>query len=532
MTAWNDLLAAGLLGTDKAPVPLDALPEALRTRLTAAPPTDREGALLRAAALLLPYLRAGTLPPQPSLPLPAPCPEETRPVAPPEFQNVLNTLLDDASPSLPLLQRALAVCAARGWVLPPDDLPRLLDQAGKPGFRPLQEILPEIVGRRGEWLAQFRPAWRFALPLGDPETTWREGRLEARRALFRRLRRENPAQALALLESTWPEASAKERKTWLDALRPDARADDLPFFRNIFEEIPENQNPGKTEWRPVLHQLLLSIPESGRGQELFEAHLRHYFTVPKKKTLGLFGKKTEIGLKTPDQPAQALTPERVYGEWGFPSKSGDGRFHFALSETAYWLRVLLPFVPPSAWCGHWGLDAAGCVRGFCENPEFRFENAAGTFRFFLEPLAEATRRYGDAAFAQALFQHAPPNEPALLPLAPLVSSAEVEAYFTRCEPQFAAEHLHELTAHLPRWSARLSALLLRQLAQALAAAPYHSFRFDVWLPNWHPTTPDTVEAATPKNIQDYQLGTLHQRLFGPVRWSVELQEKLMAFEKM
>ncbi len=524
MTAWNALATAGLLGTEHGPVPTEALPEALRARLAAVSTADREGLFLKTAALLWAYRRAGTLPPVAAVPAPPPCPPETRPYAPAGALKSLKRLLHEAAPA-PFLEHVLEEFNRRDWLVSPDLLLHLLQTGTMPAHRLAQELIRLGVGERGAWLAQFQPAWAYALAPGDPEAAWQTGRLEERRRAFASLRQQDPARALALLGESWPTETVRERKEWIRLMQTGASPGDLPFLKKINEELtppPPDEKPMQRELRLEVAQRLLARPESGWGERLFDDHLRHYFPVPKKGILGWLGGKPEIRLTVPTDARQVLTPALVHDSLGFPSKSSDARLHYALSETAYWLRVLMPFVPPRRWAKHWGLDAEACVRVFCENEDCFSEKGTTRFYFFLESLAEATRRFGDAAFAQALLHHAPPNDPALLSLGTLAGAQATEAYLGRCTGHFVRQHLHALARLLPDWSPSLSSLLLRHLAEGFCADHYLAGQTDVRLPNWHPESVRQFAAVLPKNTTEYQLTTLETRLFGPVRESVQI----------
>ena len=155
--AWEDLVTAALLGTDRRtpPVPVAGGREA-------------PVALLDAAAEATVRRRAG-LRPAAAAPRPAPAPADPRPPLPAAAARRLAMLLADrpgtgggrrgtAPDLMELLPQWLAAANARGWAPPPQALPALLDAArGRTDLRP---AVLEFAGPRALWLAryQFRAA--------------------------------------------------------------------------------------------------------------------------------------------------------------------------------------------------------------------------------------------------------------------------------------------------------------------------------------------------------------------------------------
>ncbi|MET8942215.1 DUF5691 domain-containing protein [Streptomyces sp. NPDC004542] len=264
--AWEELVTAALLGTDRRP--------------PAGGPPGREApvALLDAAAVQTVRRRAG-LRPGPAARRPDPAPEDPRPALPAPAGRRLAMLLADrpgvggtgrrsTSPDLmELLPQWLAAANARGYAPPPQALPALLDAArGRTDLRP---AVLAFAGPRALWLARLNPDWRFALraapgggaALPDPDDTdgvrrlWEEGLFAERVALLSAVRARWPAVGRELLAATWTTERAEDRLMFLDSLRTGLAAEDEPFLEQALADRSRNV-------RATAAELLSALPGS------------------------------------------------------------------------------------------------------------------------------------------------------------------------------------------------------------------------------------------------------------------------------
>ncbi|MEU3611043.1 DUF5691 domain-containing protein [Streptomyces sp. NPDC006872] len=264
--AWEDLVTAALLGTDR------------RTPPGAAPGRDAPAALLDAAAAETVRRRAGLRPGR-AAPRPEPAPEDPRPALPAAAARRLALLLADrpgtgsggrrstAPDLMELLPQWLTAVNARGFAAPPEALPALLDAArARTDLRP---AALRFAGSRALWLARLNPDWRFALrgapgggaPLPGPaearrvETLWQEGLFAERVALLASIRSRDPDAARELLMATWSTERAEDRLMFLDSLRTGLGARDEPFLEQALADRSRNV-------RATAAELLSALPGS------------------------------------------------------------------------------------------------------------------------------------------------------------------------------------------------------------------------------------------------------------------------------
>ncbi|MFI9047845.1 DUF5691 domain-containing protein [Streptomyces sp. NPDC053427] len=278
--AWEDLVSAALLGTERRtpPVPLRAGRSAAAALLDAAAVST-----VRRRAALRPAL-AGERP--------APAPADPRPPLPPAARRRLSLLLADRgdtgggsrrgiAPDLTeLLPQWLAAAQEYGYRAPGALLPALLDAArARTDLRPAALAL---AGPRALWLARLNDDWKFALRgtggpsavpgAGDPDGVrrlWEEGLFAERVTLLTALRRRDPAAGLELLGGTWTTERAEDRLMFLDVLREGLSTTDEPFLEQALSDRSRNV-------RGTAAELLSALPGSalaGRMAERARAHI-------------------------------------------------------------------------------------------------------------------------------------------------------------------------------------------------------------------------------------------------------------------
>ncbi|GHH78796.1 hypothetical protein GCM10018793_30210 [Streptomyces sulfonofaciens] len=338
--AWEDLVTAALLGTDRRRPPV---------------PTghgDPAAALLDAAAVQTLRRRAG-LRPAPAAPLPDRAAPDPRPALPPAAARRLAVLLTDrpgtgsggrrgSAPDLmELLPQWLQTANARGYAAPPHLLPALLDAA-----RARTDLRPQVLafaGPRALWLARLNPDWKFALRatpgggalLPAPEDAegvrrlWEEGLFAERVALLAAVRAHDPVAARELLASTWSTERAEDRLMFLDSLHMGLRADDEPFLEQALTDRSRNV-------RAIAAELLSALPSSALATRMAA---RSALCV----TLDRSQQAPAIAVAPP--PACDADMERD----GVMPKPPAGR-----GERSWWLGQLVEATPLGAWSARFG----------------------------------------------------------------------------------------------------------------------------------------------------------------------------------
>lgn len=333
--AWEELVTAALLGTDR------------RTPPGTSPGRGAATALLDAAAAETVRRRAG-LRPGPAAPRPEPAAADARPALPPAAARRLALLLADrpgaagggrrgtAPDLIELLPQWLTAANARGFAAPAESLPALLDAArARTDLRP---AALRFAGSRALWLARLNPDWRFALraapgggtALPGPEETrrteelWREGLFAERVSLLASIRARDPDAGRELLAATWPTERAEDRLMFLDSLRTGLGPGDEPFLEQALADRSRNV-------RATAAELLSALPGSALAARMA---VRAGACVAVDRTRDT----PTLVVEAPHECDAAMERD------GVSPKAPPGR-----GERSWWLGQLVEAAPLSAW---------------------------------------------------------------------------------------------------------------------------------------------------------------------------------------
>ncbi|MFJ7076034.1 DUF5691 domain-containing protein [Streptomyces sp. NPDC098781] len=334
-SAWEELVTAALLGTDR------------RTPPGGTPGREAPEALLDAAAAETVRRRAG-LRPAGAAQRPPQAPEDPRPALPPAATRRLAMLLSDrpggsgggrrgTAPDLvELLPEWLATANHRGFGPRPEVLPALLDAArGRTDLRPAALT---FAGPRAVWLARLNPDWRFALraaPGGSAalpqledtaqvEQLWQEGLFAERVALLSAIRAREPDAARELLITTWATERAEDRLMFLDSLRTGLGPQDEPFLERALSDRSRNV-------RATAAELLSALPSSALAARMA---VRAGACVAVDHT----GEAPVIGVEAPHECDAGMERD------GVVAKAPSGR-----GERSWWFGQLAEATPLIAW---------------------------------------------------------------------------------------------------------------------------------------------------------------------------------------
>jgi len=257
----ESLTATALLGTARSTVSLTGLHAAATAG--ALDGGDPAPTLLAAAALESAFLAGASAPTTASVP--APAPDDPRPLLAEAAATRLRSLLVVDSPLLPEW-----FDAAAGFRPPPDLLVDLLDAAVR--LTRYRDGLVALAGPRGQWLAARNPDWA---PLRHPDTgddeDWRHGTPAARRRWFAVLRRTDPAAATALLSGAWRSETAEQRAALLTELATGLGAGDEPLLEHALDDR-------SLRVRQAAAGVLRHLPGTAYGQRMAQ-RLRDWITV-------------------------------------------------------------------------------------------------------------------------------------------------------------------------------------------------------------------------------------------------------------
>ena len=293
MSAWQDLVTASLIGTERAVVPATRIPG--WAAADAPVPDEHAGdrqmpgvgelsgdpaaGLLDRAALLAVARRAGRLP-EHAEPLPAADPDHRPAVSPAAGERLIRILGGDHPD---LLAEWLRAAAARGLRARAQALPPLLDRCRRagPADPGLRALVAEAGGARARWLAGLNPDWKWLTRLSQDQRVptaddarpggdaWRLGDIGQRRGYLAALRAGDPGAARDLIAASWAATSASERVTFLRVLADETGL--VPDDEPLLEAALDDRADDVRGWAGYL---LVTLPGSALGRRMAGRALR------------------------------------------------------------------------------------------------------------------------------------------------------------------------------------------------------------------------------------------------------------------
>ena len=217
------------------------------------------------------------------------------------------------------------------------DLPRMLE-LGR-GNTMLRAGLLNGLDTRGRWLAGLEKSWAWATGSTDtPEDavkSFETGSKAARVLALQAVREADPDAARALLETTWKQDPAPERKEFIAVLGTKLSPADEPFLENALTSDRSG------DVRDTAADLLSQLPNSNFNARLLES-LRPILRVTTSKSAGLLGgikdKLSEISGKNSSRVDIEL-PESFNPAWakdGILEKAPQGT-----GQKQWWVQQLM-----------------------------------------------------------------------------------------------------------------------------------------------------------------------------------------------
>jgi hypothetical protein len=336
LSAWERLTAVATLGTERAPIPTDALwPDPTTSHPEGSPPQT----LLRAAGATYLWNLAGQRAPvEPASPVRA------------------DVLLNDPATHVheraawrlarmingehkELISEWFALARSHRRTLPPQWLPVALDALTPSGRNEYAAVL----GPASQWLASRNEQWPLRAANQQPsEETWNTGTLEERRAELKAQRELDPAVARSWVQSTWADDPPEAREAFVTVLLTGLSLED----ESLLESALDDKRKGV---RLAAAECLSRLPESAHGQRN-RARLEPLLTLEEKKGGFLSGlRKRRLSIELPAALDKPMARDGVEAKPPAQRKIG---------ERAFWLSQMISMAPPTHWTSRFSCDAA------------------------------------------------------------------------------------------------------------------------------------------------------------------------------
>lgn len=432
MEHWNQLVTAAMMGTDKSPVNVAALPAELSeaaTLITGNKIISKEEQFLQLGALLMNFRQSGVAAhPDPGIALEV-APEETLPYCSKAAMQVLKDVVSEDLNTL--IQLWLNKCTEKQQLIHPAFVPTMLEQAVY--NKKWQPAVTACCGKRGEWLSRFNNAWKFSANQ-TTDDAWQTGSPEQRKQVLRDQRAADPQAAIAMLQTVWGQEDAGTKQAFLELLDENISEADLPFLESLTAEKSK-----KVKAEAV--RLMLLIPTSNIIRQ-YEATLKKLVTLQKEKTLlGMSSK-----LKLHFAPAANIQKETT--ELGLETKSGESTY--SNEEWIYY--QLIRAVQPAFWEQYLEQPAEKIVELF---------QADALGKKMIGPLVLSAVAHKDQRWGEVLFYNV---KVVYLEVLPLIPKQQREEYMVKHFNEFSDLIIDQAFQSESQWSFPLAKSILGYIA--------------------------------------------------------------------
>ncbi|TWF34870.1 hypothetical protein FHW36_11068 [Chitinophaga polysaccharea] len=382
MEHWNNIINSVLLGTAKKPADKQGLTGPLEQAADAIlgnPALDREDQFLHLASVIYNYRQCGTQAITASVPPTPVATPETKRYCTPSAVRVLQSVLE--TDSIQLVQLWLEYCTSTNLLLPPAQLPVMLDKAWK--NKSLRVLTAAAGGYRAEWLGQFNPDWNFSRVADTIEERWQNGATAQRVEALKELRIANPVLARTWLQQSWAKESATVKTELLGVLEHPIDPDDVPWLESL---SGEKSKQVKEAWIHLLKKQPSSSLQAQYWQVVSAAVQLH-----------------------PDGTVEVVAPvikDDIIFQSGIEKLSNNKK----ISDDWHILLQLIGLIPPAQWEIHFGKTTAEVMQLFQQQ---------AALQIFIPSLVQAIVWFEDRQRAMTFIQHSEVFYIDLIPLLPV-----------------------------------------------------------------------------------------------------------------
>jgi hypothetical protein len=522
---WNHLINTALLGTDKSALAIEVFPERIQTILQKEKTKSKEDFFLKAACLSLNYVKTGaSAENNSSITIPI-CDNETLTYTPFTASLILKKLLEEEDKNPFLLEYWLEKCEEKQWLVPVDYLVPLLNAGADRKFKFLQNNIRAVVGKRGQWLAQFNQAWYY-VNNPDEEQIWNEGKNTERLEVLQNIRATNPEKALELLQSHWNQESAKDKVAFLACLETNLSLVDEPFLQSLLDNLNNSKDGSKPlnqELKSLTSRLLLSLPQSQLCQEV-GMKLQPYFQ--KKKKLLSFNSNAEINLVLPKKEDDFFSVAHMHHRLGFDKTSKDDKMY---SDIESWFNDLVKYLPPAFWENTFQADIQSVIKIFNENVSFAKGNNKNGTPIFIPSLSESISRHQYYEGAKVWINYFKNSQQ--IHLCNLLPQAELEEFYLSHVDISSPDKNRDilLNKRLSQWSLNFSRHVLQMLSKSVEKY-YYSKENQQFIKNMvlflDPAIVDELEHMMKDRNQEWLKQQWHETVVIPVVQMLETRQEM------
>ncbi len=371
---WQHLIEIALLGTEKKQLDQEQIPEALQLEQSFFKKSDQQERFLKIAAMVDPYLEAGTMPKTYNGEFNENPIEEKQEYISKNMQTAFKKIKElQHSDRNVLLNYWLDVIIKQERIVPSNMLVAVIKHGNTLSNSNKAKVL-QIIGNRGVWLLPKINSISYKQNGNQEE--WEHANLKTRKMILQKLRQESIDKATVLIESTWEQDSIRDKKAFLEIIANTVDSSDLEFIEKCYiNEFAFSPKEKKTtlECRRICGSILLKYEQSRLHQETTEK-ITSIFNKNKKGILGRITGKQKVEI---DMNHTFWDKTYFLHTFGLGENPDIAIYN---SDAQYWLSYLLSNIKIEFWREQLSKSIKETIQYFLTDKAFLINNSKKKYK--------------------------------------------------------------------------------------------------------------------------------------------------------
>jgi hypothetical protein len=327
MSNTQEILKTALLGTDKYLPNLIFNAPTYQKSLT----TEKERDFLRQANISFLMDEAGQVLHQSKLEIDI-CLEEKMTLLNHQKSQLVKSFIQNDDENL--FNFLLCYCTKSKQVLPAELVPTILNKALQQ-LKTSQSFI-SVCGEMGKWLCSLNKKWNVLLENSNVELDWELGNLQSRKNYLIEIRKNNPQEAISILEQILPKENANNRLELLSCLHTRLSIQDEAFLLHL-------ENDKSQKIKDFVLELLIQLKDTKQNKKAID-NLKQFFAIKEERHL-IISKKKVLHFDNSVQPDDSffkLGIEKISNIKG-------------VTDAEFWMFQLFSMVHPQQICTEYNI---------------------------------------------------------------------------------------------------------------------------------------------------------------------------------
>ncbi|MCB0514572.1 MAG: DUF5691 domain-containing protein [Chitinophagales bacterium] len=253
----------------------------------------------------------------------------------------------------------------------------------------------QVIGNTGKWILTLDNYFNYNIKHQNLQQLWEEGSTEERIQVLKKTLAADVAQAVAMLQATWAQASIHEKYNFINALKGKYTAEVFSFVKDKYENefcYKPKEKQKEKQCRKALAMYLLAFPQSDLQQKTCSTLQQYFKQQSSTKLLGLLKSKAKISYALPqNENAQFWNTVLMEQMFGFETTKYDAAYFNDIFQ--YWLSEFLANIPAQTWINGTEISTENFVTCLVDAPAFNMKIQGKDYPVFLSAIVQNVQQF-------------------------------------------------------------------------------------------------------------------------------------------